>query len=165
MATVVRSSNDAQDPSAAQTKGAKALNPIDLAIPMFGYKSHVGIDRVHGRIRTRDASAANAPDSARLPELIGEQNTGSGIWADTAYRSERHEAFLEQGMFKSNIHQRRMPRRPLPEQIARANAKRSAVRSAVRALIKDRHGQPCLYSFSSRGEARPAPKNQGNRTV
>jgi hypothetical protein len=34
-------------------------------------------------------------------------------------------------MFKSNIHQKRMPRRPLPEQIARANAKRSAVRSAV----------------------------------
>jgi hypothetical protein len=34
-------------------------------------------------------------------------------------------------MFKSNIHQRRMTRRPLPEHIARANAKRSAVRSAV----------------------------------
>ena len=34
-------------------------------------------------------------------------------------------------MFKRNIHQRRMPRRPLPEQIARTNARRSAVRSAV----------------------------------
>lgn len=30
-------------------------------------------------------------------------------------------------MFKSNIHQKRMPRRPLPEYIARANARRSAV--------------------------------------
>ena len=34
-------------------------------------------------------------------------------------------------MVKSNIHQRRMPRRPLPEHIAGANARRSAVRSAV----------------------------------
>ena len=34
-------------------------------------------------------------------------------------------------MFKSNTHQKRMPRRPLPERIVRANAKRSAVRSAV----------------------------------
>ena len=33
-------------------------------------------------------------------------------------------------MFKSNIHQRRMPRQPLTEHIARANARRSAVRSA-----------------------------------
>ena len=34
-------------------------------------------------------------------------------------------------MCKTNNHPRRMPRRPLPEHIARANAKRSAVRSAV----------------------------------
>jgi len=34
-------------------------------------------------------------------------------------------------MFKSNIHQKRKPRRPLPEHIARANATRSAVRSVV----------------------------------
>lgn len=35
--------------------------PVDLAIPMFGYKNHIGIDRTHGLIRTWDASAANAP--------------------------------------------------------------------------------------------------------
>ena len=98
---------------------------------MFGYKSHIGIDRAHGLIRTWDASAANAHDGARLPDLISKQNTGSGVWADTAYRSKKNGAFLERGMFKSNIHQRRRPRRPLPEHIARANAKRSAVRSAV----------------------------------
>jgi IS5 family transposase len=88
---------------------------------MFGYKNHVGIDRAHGLIRTWDASAANAHDGARLPELISKRNTASGVWADTAYRSKKNETFLERGM----------PRRPLPEHIARANAKRSAVRSAV----------------------------------
>lgn len=76
---------------------------------MFGYKNHIGIDRAHGLIRSWDASAANAHDGARLPELVSKQNTGSGLWADTAYRSKRNEAFLERGMFRSNIHQRRMP--------------------------------------------------------
>jgi IS5 family transposase len=35
-------------------------------------------------------------------------------------------------MFTSNIHQKRLPRRPLPEPIARANAKRSNVRAVVK---------------------------------
>jgi IS5 family transposase len=109
----------------------ESFKPVDLAIPMFGYKNHIGIDRAHGLIRTWDASAANAHDGARLPQLISKQNTGSGVWADTAYRSKKNETFLKRAMFKSNIHHKKPPRRPLPAHIARANAKRSAVRSAV----------------------------------
>jgi len=109
----------------------KATKPVDLAIPMFGYKNHIGIDRAHGLIRTWDAGAANAHDGARLPDLISKENTASGVWADTAYRSKKNEAFLAKGMFTSNIHQKRLPRRPLPERIARANARRSKVRAAV----------------------------------
>jgi hypothetical protein len=45
----------------------KAFKPVDLAIPMFGYKNHISIDRAHGLICTWDASAANAHDGARLP--------------------------------------------------------------------------------------------------
>jgi len=109
----------------------KAVKPVHLAIPMFGYKNHIGIDRAHGLIRTWDASAANAHDGARLPVLISPNNTASGVWADTAYRSKKNEAFLAKGMFTSNIHQRKPHRRAMPERISRANAKRSAVRSAV----------------------------------
>lgn len=92
---------------------------------------HIGIDRAHGLIRTWGASAANAHDGARLPDVVSKDNTGSGVWADTAYRSKKNEAFLAKGMFTSHIHQKKPPRRPMPERIARANAKRSAVRSAV----------------------------------
>lgn len=108
-----------------------AAKPVDLAIPMFGYKNHVGIDRTHGLIRTWDASAANAYDGARLPDLVSRENTGSGIWADTAYRSKKNEAFLAKGMFKSHIHQKRKPRRALPDRIARANTRRSKIRAHV----------------------------------
>src|SRR3546814_7665542 len=82
-------------------------------------------------IRTWDASAANAHDGARLPDLISKENTASGVWADTAYRSKKNEAFLARGMFTSTIHQKPLPRRPLPERVFRANARRSKVRAAV----------------------------------
>jgi transposase, IS5 family len=109
----------------------KAAKPVDLAIPMFGYKNHIGIDKAHGLIRTWGASAANAHDGARLPDLISKGNTGSGVWADTAYRSKKNEAFLAAGMFKSHIHQRRKPRQPMPERIAKANTRRSKIRAQV----------------------------------
>lgn len=81
----------------------KAFKPVDLAIPMFGYKSHIGIDRAHGLIRTWDASAANAHDGARLPDVVSSSNTGSGVWADTAYHSKKNEAFLAKGMFTVSV--------------------------------------------------------------
>jgi hypothetical protein len=82
----------------------RTFKPVDLGIPMFGYKNHIGIDRTHGLIRTWDASAANAHDGARLPALISPNSTASGVWADTAHRSKKNEAFLAKGMFTSNIH-------------------------------------------------------------
>jgi len=109
----------------------EAAKPVDLAIPMFGYKNHIGIDKAHGLIHTWDASAANAHDGARLPDLVSKGNTGSGVWAYTAYRSKKNETLLAKGMFVSNIQQKRLPRRPLPERIARANARRSKVRAHV----------------------------------
>jgi len=107
-------------------------------------RSHIGIDKAHGlglgacprqarrlRIRTWGASAANAHDGARLPDLISKGNTGSGVWADTAYRLKKNEAFLAGGMFTSHIHQRRKPRRPMSERIAKANTRRSKIRAQV----------------------------------
>ncbi|GHE72896.1 hypothetical protein GCM10019059_35610 [Camelimonas fluminis] len=108
-----------------------AFRPVDLAVPMFGYKNHVGIDRAHRFIRTWDASAANAHDGARLPALVSKANTGSGVWADTAYRSKRNEAFRGDGMFRSQIHRKKPKSRPMPAHNARANGKRSVVRPAV----------------------------------
>src|SRR5690606_26458573 len=109
----------------------KATKPIDLATPKFGYKNQIGIERTHGLTRTWDAGDATAHDGARLPDLVSRANTASGVWADTAYRSKKNEAFLAKASFVSNIHQKRLPRQPLPERIARANARRSRVRAHV----------------------------------
>jgi hypothetical protein len=55
---------------------------IDLAVPAFGYKNHVGIDRRHGLIRTWTATDAARHDGAQLASLVTRANTGSGVWAD-----------------------------------------------------------------------------------
>jgi hypothetical protein len=103
----------------------------EIATLMFGYKSHIGIDQRHGFIRTWSASDTARYDGRELPELIDPANTGSEIWADTAYRSQKNErAILRAGLI-SEIHFRRAPGKPLPGQRQRANAARSRVRSAV----------------------------------
>jgi len=105
---------------------------IDIAVPTFGYKSHISIDRRHGIIRRARVTDASAHDGARLREgLIDPSNTASDVWADTAYRSAENERFLA-GLGKvSRIHRRKPKGRPMPKRTARANARKSAVRAHV----------------------------------
>lgn len=109
----------------------KAFKPVDLAIPMFDYKNHIGIDRTHGLIRTWDASAANAHDGARLPVLISPDKTqpqACGQTPRTAPRKTRPSWPRACSPATSTSESRTAG---MPERIARANARRSAVRSAV----------------------------------
>jgi len=105
---------------------------IDIAVPHFGYKSHISIDRRHGVIRRGKTTDAAAHDGARLREgLIDPDNTASDVWGDTAYRSAENERYLR-GIGKvSRIHRRKPPRRPMPRHTARANAAKSSVRARV----------------------------------
>ncbi len=72
---------------------ADGSKPVDIAVPIFGYKSHVGIDRMYGIIRRQIVTDASAHDGARLREgLIQTANTARDVWADSAYRSAENEA-------------------------------------------------------------------------
>jgi IS5 family transposase len=117
---------------------------IDIAIPFFGYKSHISIDRRHGIIRRGKTTDAAAHDGARLREgLIDPANTASDVWADTAYRSAANEAFLEKHGKKSRIHVKKPRGKSMPRPIARGNATKSKVRAHVEHVFaeqKDRMG-------------------------
>ena len=105
---------------------------VDIAIPVFGYKSHISIDRRHGLIRRGKVTDAAAHDGARLREgLIDPNNTASDVWADSAYRSAENERFLARLGKVSRIHHRKPKGRPMAKHTARANARKSAVRAAV----------------------------------
>jgi IS5 family transposase len=87
---------------------------VDLAVPAFGYKNHVAIDRRHGLIRGWTASHAAAHDGARLSEVIDADNTAGDVWADTAYRLAKNEAWLAERSLVSRIHRKKPLGRPMP---------------------------------------------------
>jgi IS5 family transposase len=60
---------------------------IQIALPVFGYKSYIGIDRRHGLIRRWTVTDAAQHGSRSFPDLLDPENTASRVWADTAYRT------------------------------------------------------------------------------
>lgn len=102
-----------------------------IAVPVFGYKSHISIDRRYGFIRESTVTAASAADGRQLRRLVSRENTGSEVWADSAYRSRKNEKWLAARMLTSRIHRRKPAGRPMPRHSARANAKKSSIRAAV----------------------------------
>ena len=117
---------------------------VDIAVPMFGYKNHVGIDRRHGLIRTWTATDAARHDGAQLPSLLDRANTASGVWADTAYRSAKNEAHLVAVGFTSRIHRKKPKGKPMPRRTSRANSAKSEVRSRVEHVFARQKGPMAL---------------------
>ena len=69
----------------------------------YGYKNHVNVDRKHKLVRRYHVSDAALHDSQAVDHLLMQGNTGSGVWADAAYRSEEMEAKLRDRKLKSHI--------------------------------------------------------------
>jgi IS5 family transposase len=118
---------------------------VDLAVPAFGYKNHIGIDRRHGLIRTWAATDAACHDGAQLPNLVSKDNTGSEVWADTAYRSQANEQWLAGKHLVSRIHRKKPKGKPMPANMARGNATKSTVRAAVEHVFARQKGSMGLF--------------------
>lgn len=102
-----------------------------IALPVFGYKSHIVIDRRFGFIRQCAATSASHADGRMLAKLVTTDNTSSEVWADSAYRSRKNEKWLASKMLVSHIHRRKPAGKPMPQNIARANAAKSSIRAVV----------------------------------
>lgn len=111
--------------------GAGHNRQVEIAVPVFGYKNHVGIDRAFGFLRHYTVTHAAAYDGGQLGTVLDRNNTASEVWADTAYRSATNLALLDRRGLKPQF-QRKKPRgRPMPAHSARGNATRARVRSRV----------------------------------
>jgi transposase, IS5 family len=117
---------------------------MDLAVPAFGYKNHIGIDRRHGLIRTWLVTDAARHDGAQLPALVSNANTASDVWADTAYRSRANEKHLAESALRSQIHRKKPKGKPMPRRTARANGAKSKVRAAVEHVFAYEKGPMAL---------------------
>ena len=112
--------------------GPDGKKRLDIAIPVFGCKTHVCIDRKHGIIRSRIAASASASDGARLRESLVRRNIASGdAWGDTACRSAENEEWLKGKGLRSRIRRKKPNGRPMSARTAKANGRKSAVRSKV----------------------------------
>ncbi len=122
----------------------------DIAIPLFGYKAHVSIDRRWRFIRrwvltsgtpsgsprhvailmgTRSAAAHEGRMLRR--GLIDRSNTAAGVWADSAYRSAKNEAFLQSCGMLSHIHPNKPQGEPMAACIRTGNATSSRRRAPI----------------------------------
>ena len=102
-----------------------------IATPVFGYKSHIAIDRRYGFIRASAVTAASAADGRMLRHLVTTDNTSSEVWADSAYRSRKNEKWLASKGLTSRVHHRKPAGKPMPVATARANARKSSVRARI----------------------------------
>lgn len=97
----------------------------------YGYKNHINVDRKHKLIRRYHVSDAALHDSQAVDELLTRGNTGSGVWADAAYRSAEIEATLKARKLTSHIHRKGKRGKPLTEQASKSNRTKSSVRVRV----------------------------------
>ena len=77
-------------PACGNLRGEPAA-AVEIAVPVFGYKNHIGIEV---SFRSWAVTHAAAHDGGQLEPLLDAGNTASPVWADTAYRSAANLAAL-----------------------------------------------------------------------
>jgi len=94
----------------------------------YGTKNHVNVDRTLKLVRRYHVTDAAVHDSQAVDHLLMQGNTGSGVWADPAYRSEEMEAKLHDLNLKSHIHRKGKRGKPKTDQAKGSNRTKSTVR-------------------------------------
>jgi hypothetical protein len=52
---------------------------VEIAVPMFEYKNHIGVDREHGFLRRYTVTHAARYDSSQLGAVLDRDNTASDV--------------------------------------------------------------------------------------
>ncbi|MEB0033255.1 IS5 family transposase [Undibacterium sp. RTI2.1] len=94
----------------------------------YGYKAHIAVEE-DGFIKASAFTAGNVHDSQCLaPLLLG---TESAVYADSAYKSAKHDALLAETRTKNCILERAYRNTPLTDQQKKRNRQHSGIRSIV----------------------------------
>lgn len=127
--TIKRGRKKAHPPPGSARQRTAATG--EIAVPVFGYKNHLGIDRMHGFIRRFAVTHATRHDGSQLGAILDPQNTASDVWADTAYRSKANLALLRRRGLRPQFPRVKPCGRPMPPPVARGNRTRARVRGRV----------------------------------
>ena len=77
--------------------------------------------------------------------MLTKNNTGSTVWADTAYRSKKNEAWLDKNGYRSDMHHKWPKGRPMSEATARADGRRSKIRGFVEHVFAQQKSRMGLF--------------------
>lgn len=122
---------------AYETKAAKAQRDGDATFTKkngksyFGYKNHINIDKRHKFIREYEATSASPHDSQHFEGVLDEDNTGSEIYADSAYRGGKCDELVNAKALRDKRQHRAYRNKPLTGHQERANKARAKVRAHV----------------------------------
>lgn len=97
----------------------------------FGYKNHANVDVKHKLIREYAVTPGNVHDSEVLSEILDQDNSGRGVWGDSAYRSTEIEQLLQRKKLRSHIHRKGYRKHPLSKFQTWLNHKKSQTRVRV----------------------------------
>jgi IS5 family transposase len=102
----------------------------------YGYKNHINADADTKLIQDYAVTPANVHDSRVFEDLLDtETASGAGakrpVYADSAYRSAEHEAYLAEQEMDSQIHEKGTRAAPLTEPQKASNRKKSKIRARV----------------------------------
>ena len=137
-------------------EGEQDAGLVDISIPHFGYKNHISIDRKWRFVRGETCTHAARYDGHELASVLGATNSSKSVWADTAYRSARNEAWLKAQGYRSNIHRKKPRGKPMAKHIRRDNATRSSIRACVEHVFGYEKG-PMAITIRSIGQALNRP--------
>ena len=94
----------------------------------YGFKAHASVDEDRF-IKGYRFTAGNVHDSNVFEELL--TGTEKEVYADSAYKSKRHDEILESRGVKNSVLERAYRNKPLNEAQKKANQNRSGTRSIV----------------------------------
>jgi IS5 family transposase len=119
------------NPSKLSQKDLDARRTKKNDTTFYGYKNHVNVDVKGKLIRGYSVTPASVHDSQELENILDNDNTGSGIWADSAYRSEETEKILKKRNLKSHVHRKAYRNHPLSDFQTLRNTEKSRIRARV----------------------------------
>ena len=94
----------------------------------YGFKAHIAVEE-DGFIKTSAFTSGNVHDSQCLVPLLS--GTESAVYADSAYKSEKHDALLAAHGTKNCILERAYRNKPLTGAQKQRNRRHSGIRSIV----------------------------------
>ena len=134
--------------SKAKPREDGSVPAVDLAIPAFGYKNHVSIDRGFGLIRNWTTSArrgARARGAARRRSGPDEHGENDRLEPRTRPTARPRTKRCSRGMGSCRASIARSRRGRMPERVRIANAQKSKVRSAVEHVFAHQKGPMGLF--------------------